>query len=80
MTAKFPSGVLQNGTTVPGGIDIGLALTRSDLADFTGTTLFTISRIMSAWQKAGIVQINRKRLVVADKARLSALARPSERG
>jgi hypothetical protein len=40
----------------------------------TGTTLHTVSRILSAWESNGIVEGGRQKLFVRDLARLQALA------
>ena len=45
-----------------GGIE--LAFTRQDLAEMSGTTLFTISRVLSEWEKHGLVESGRERVVI----------------
>ena len=45
-----------------GGIE--LAFTRQDLAEMSGTTLFTASRILSEWEKRGLVESGRERVVI----------------
>jgi len=50
-------------------------LSREELAQLTGTTLFTVSRFLSKWQKLGIVRIRREAVVVRN---LQALTRMSE--
>jgi CRP-like cAMP-binding protein len=40
----------------------------------TGTTLHTVSRLLSAWQKDGIVQSTRKHIVVTAPHRLVLLS------
>jgi CRP/FNR family transcriptional regulator, nitrogen oxide reductase regulator len=47
-----------------GGID--LAFSRQDLAEMTGTTLYTVSRCLSAWEKRGIITTGRERVTVVD--------------
>jgi CRP/FNR family transcriptional regulator, nitrogen oxide reductase regulator len=54
----------QAGKRTDAGILIDLALSRQDLAEMTGTTLFTVSRILSAWEAAGLVEIGRERVVI----------------
>jgi CRP-like cAMP-binding protein len=56
------------------GTLIDFPLSRQDVAEMTGTTLHTVSRIVSAWEGAGLVEAGRQRIVVRDAARLSALA------
>lgn len=53
---------------------IGFPLTRQDLADLTGTTQHTVSRLLSAWQGRGIVRNARKQVVVTDMEALVRLA------
>jgi CRP-like cAMP-binding protein len=57
---------------------IDFPVSRQDIAEMTGTTLHTVSRVMSAWEAAGIVESGRQRIVVRDAARLSAIAEGTE--
>jgi CRP-like cAMP-binding protein len=59
------------------GILIDLPLSRQDLADYSGTTLYTVSRTLSAWEKRGWVRSGRERIVVAEP---HALVLFSEKG
>jgi CRP-like cAMP-binding protein len=43
---------------------IGIPLNRQDLAEMCGTTLYTVSRTLSAWQDMGLVQIGRQRVMI----------------
>ena len=43
----------------------------------TGTTLHTVSRILSGWEQAGLIESGRQRIVLRDPHRLFGLA---ERG
>ena len=56
--------VRQVGKETPEGVEIGFPLTRQDISDMTGTTLHSVSRYLSKWQKAGIVSSSRRRVVV----------------
>ena len=56
------------------GVRIDFPLTRQDVAEMTGTTLHTVSRIFSAWESRGIVRGGRQKLLVRDRPRLEALA------
>ena len=49
-------------------------VTQRDLAQMAGTTLFTVSRTLAEWQRAGILRTGRGRLVVRDTSALSKLA------
>lgn len=64
----------QAGRPEADGIRIDFRLTRQDVAEMTGTTLHTVSRIFSAWESHGIVKGGRQKLLVRDKARLEAVA------
>ena len=54
----------QAGRKTETGILIDLPLSRQDLAEMTGTTLYTVSRILSAWEAAGLVEVGRERVVI----------------
>jgi CRP-like cAMP-binding protein len=43
---------------------IELPLSRRDLAELAGTTLFTVSRIVRAWERSGIVRAGRMRVTI----------------
>ena len=46
------------------GIKIDMPLSRQDLAEMCGTTLHTVSRILSEWQRIGLVDIGREQVTV----------------
>jgi CRP/FNR family transcriptional regulator, nitrogen oxide reductase regulator len=56
--------VRQAGEKVPEGVLIKLPLSRQDLAEMTGTTIFTVSRILSQWESKGIISSGRERIVI----------------
>ena len=64
----------QAGRAVKEGIRIDFPISRQDIAEMTGTTLHTVSRILSAWESKGIVEGGRQKLTVTDTARLLKLA------
>jgi CRP-like cAMP-binding protein len=51
-----------------------LRLTRQDLAELSGTTLFTVSRMLSAWEAQGIVESGRGHVAVRRADALAAIA------
>lgn len=51
-----------------------IALSRAELAQLTGTTLFTVSRLLCQWQSLGIVAIRREAVMVRDFVALSRLS------
>lgn len=57
------------------GIRIDFPISRQDIAEMTGTTLHTVSRIFSAWETKGLVEGGRQKLLVRDLQGLEALAR-----
>ena len=54
----------------PGPQGIEVCLSREELAQLTGTTLFTISRLMSKWAERGLVLPRREAVLVRDPQRL----------
>jgi CRP-like cAMP-binding protein len=63
-----------SGRKVEGGVLIDLAMSRQDLAEMTGTTLYTVSRTLSGWQQQGIVEVGRERVIIKRPHRLVAIA------
>lgn len=66
--------VNQAGRKTSEGIEIDFPVTRADIAEMSGTTLHTVSRVMSGWQQVGLVTLGRKRVTVNDPHRLFILA------
>jgi CRP/FNR family transcriptional regulator, nitrogen oxide reductase regulator len=64
----------QVGRRTPEGILIDLSLSRQDLAEMTGTTLYTVSRTLTGWEQAGLVTAGRERLVIRRAHGLVAIA------
>jgi len=54
------------GSNTSEGISIDIPLGRQNIADYTGTTLYTVSRTLSAWEKKGWVKSGREQIVVTD--------------
>jgi CRP-like cAMP-binding protein len=54
----------QAGRKTPDGVLINLPLSRQDLAQMTGTTLFTVSRTLSQWETRGIIQAGREQVTI----------------
>jgi CRP-like cAMP-binding protein len=50
------------GRRVDGVLEVNLS--REELAQLTGTTLFTVSRVLSGWAQQGIVSLRRQAVVV----------------
>jgi CRP-like cAMP-binding protein len=62
------------GKRVEGGVLIDLPLSREDVAQMTGTTLFTVSRIVSRWEAAGLIEAGRQRMVIRNPHGLLKIA------
>ncbi len=45
-----------------GGVEI--ILSRQDLAEMSGTTMFSVSRILSEWERQGLIETGRERVVI----------------
>jgi CRP-like cAMP-binding protein len=63
----------QTGRKVEDGIEIDFPITRQDLSELTATTLHTVSRVLSGWEKRGLVESRRKRITVRDPHALMVL-------
>ena len=63
----------QTGVKTEEGITLSVPLSRQDLADLTGTTLFTVSRTLQAWERKGIVVAARASLTVLHPHALVAI-------
>jgi CRP-like cAMP-binding protein len=66
------------GKSEGGGVRIDFPITRQDIAEMTGTTLHTVSRILSSWESKGLVEGGRQKLLVRDVKGLQALADSGE--
>ncbi len=56
------------------GILIDVPLSREDLAEYAGTTLYTVSRLLHQWETDGHVRTGRERVVVCDRESLRAVS------
>lgn len=54
----------QSGRKIAEGVLIDLPLTRQDLAEMSGTTLFTVSRILNQWETQGLVICGREKVII----------------
>ena len=61
------------GTKTSEGICIDTPLTRQDLAEYMGTTLFSVSRTLSNWEKNGWIKTERGKLTVIHPHELVSL-------
>lgn len=54
----------QSGYKTDEGVIIDLPLTRQDLAEMAGTTLYTVSRTLKQWEKQGLILSKRRQIVI----------------
>lgn len=64
----------QAGRKEENGVRIDFPISRQDIAEMTGTTLHTVSRILSAWEARGLVEGGRQKLLIRDLPGLALLA------
>lgn len=72
----------QSGRKLDHGVEIDFPISRQDIAQMTGTTLHTVSRILSAWEQLGLIESGRQRIVLREPHKIFVLAEqpPSENG
>jgi CRP-like cAMP-binding protein len=70
--------VKQVGKPAKGGMEVSLS--REELAQMTGTTLYTISRLLSKWGEEGFVLPQREAVVVLDSRRLGQVSEGDDEG
>ncbi len=61
----------------PSGKGIEVPLSREELAQMTGATLFTISRVLSGWSEKGFLISRRESVVIIDPGWLEAMKMPA---
>jgi CRP-like cAMP-binding protein len=66
--------VKQSGKKTESGIEVGFPISRQDIAAMTGTTLHTVSRLLSAWEDEGLVRSARQKVTVVDPHGLMLIA------
>ena len=69
----------QNGRQTDTGIEIAFPITRRIISEMTGSTLHTVSRLLSSWEKGNIVVSERRHIRVVDPDRLEALSHVDHR-
>lgn len=58
----------------PDGLFVPVHLSRQDIADLVGTTIETAIRVMSRWEKEGLVHTDKKGFLIRDTAALGQIA------
>ncbi len=66
--------VEQSGRPTEEGVLIDFPLTQQDLAQASGTTFHSVSRVLGAWETAGLVLLGRRKVIVRDLEGLSQVA------
>ena len=64
----------QTGRRVEDGVEVAFNAPLRDLAEMTSATYYTVSRAVSAWKKQGIVDGDRRRIVIKAPHRLFEIA------
>jgi CRP-like cAMP-binding protein len=60
--------------TTDNGTTIDFPLTRRDVAEMCGATLRTVSRTLTAWEKAGLIATKRQRVTIRKLAEIRRMA------
>ena len=63
-----------SGRAVAAGVEIDFPLSRQDVAQMTGTTLYTVSRTLSGWAHAGLIATGRRRVTIRQPEALVRIA------
>lgn len=64
----------QTGKRTEEGVLLDLPLSRQDLGEMTGTTLYTVSRILRSWEQQGLISSGRERVVICNPHGLVTIA------
>ncbi|HNH27647.1 MAG TPA: Crp/Fnr family transcriptional regulator [Anaerolineales bacterium] len=64
----------QSGTRSDKEAGIELSFSRQDVAEMTGTTLYTVSRLLSDWERKGIIKTGREKILVLNPHELVRIA------
>ncbi len=64
----------ESGKKVEEGVLIDMRLTRQDVAEMSGTTLYTVSRTLTEWERSGLLKIGRERVVIREPHGLVRIA------
>ena len=64
----------QTGRPTGDGLLIDFPISRQDLSEMTGTTLHTVSRLISAWETNGLIKSGRQKITVVESKELQRVA------
>lgn len=73
---RLPTGSGGTGRRPESGEAMGAVIhvSRQDLGELTGATLYTVSRTLSRWESEGLVESGRERITILDPRALAAIA------
>lgn len=71
--------VQSTGKKTDEGILIDFPISRQDISEMTGTTLHTVSRLMSVWESDGLVKSGRQKITVTEGDALLLIANGERR-
>tara|TARA_R110002020_G_scaffold34066_11_gene103525 strand:+ start:18934 stop:19578 length:645 start_codon:yes stop_codon:yes gene_type:complete len=64
----------ETGRKTDEGIEIDFPISRRDISDMTGTTLHTVSRLLSGWDSKGWIKGGRQKITLVEGHQLTTLA------
>jgi len=70
--------IAQSGRKTEEGVLIDFPITQQDLAQASGTTFHSVSRVLGAWENAGLVTVGRRKIVIRDVQGLTDVAERHE--
>jgi CRP-like cAMP-binding protein len=68
----------KGGRNTADGVLIDFPISRLDIAQMTGATLHTVSRILSGWERRSLISSGRQKIVVRDPSALMRVADQSD--
>ncbi|MEH0021944.1 MAG: Crp/Fnr family transcriptional regulator [Desulfobacter sp.] len=66
------------GSKTARGVRINITLSRQDIADYVGATVHTVSRVLSAWEKAGWLRSGREKITVTAPDMIGRIAEKNQ--
>ncbi|MGD2026313.1 MAG: Crp/Fnr family transcriptional regulator [Anaerolineales bacterium] len=69
---------MHGGKQTKDGIVLGFKLTRQDIAEMSGTTLYTVSRTLSKWEDLGLVDCRYASIMIREPHELTNIAEDIE--
>jgi CRP/FNR family transcriptional regulator len=63
------------GNETEAGLQLQIPLTRQDIAEMAGTTVESTIRVMSRWQKDGLIESDNRFITILDRAAVEEILR-----